>query len=148
MCLAAVIMLFCATALAAENITTTVVMRVSKMTQKAVVNQGEELSMDVNIEGVVPDSYQWYFNDVQIDGATEKVYHIVNAQTEDTGTYRLDAFDENGNMLASTEIAARVIDTADVPQTGDRSFPVEFAILGMALCAGLIALLLKSVRAR
>ena len=59
-------------------ISTTVVMRVSRMTQNAVVKAGEDLSIEVGIDGVEPAQYQWYFNDVPIEGASQKVFNIVN----------------------------------------------------------------------
>lgn len=123
-------------------IRTTVVMRVSRMTQNAVVNAGEDLSIEVNIDGVNPDTYQWYFNDQPIQGANQKVLNILNAQPSDAGLYRLDAFDENGAMLVSMDIAARVKDNA-VPQSGDRSLPVGVALGGMAVCAAALVLLLR-----
>ena len=124
------------------SISTTVVMRVSRMTQNAVVKAGEDLSIEVGIDGVVPAEYQWYFNDVPIEGANQKVFNIVNAQPENTGVYRMDAFDENGKMLVSMDIAARVLEDA-VPQAGDRSMPVGFAFAAIALCGGLLAVLLR-----
>lgn len=123
-------------------VSTTVVMRVSRMTQNAVVDAGEDLSIDVSIDGVTPDSYQWYFNDAPIDGADQKVLNIVNAQPENTGVYRLDAFDADGNMVVSMDIAARVVEDA-VPQSGDGSMPVGYAFAGIALCAVLMAVLLR-----
>ena len=123
-------------------IRTTVVMRVSRMTQNAVVNAGEDLSIEVNIDGVNPDTYQWYFNDQPIQGANQKVLNILNAQPSDAGLYRLDAFDEDGAMLVSMDIAARVKDNA-VPQSGDRSLPVGVALGGMAVCAAALVLLLR-----
>ena len=123
-------------------IQTTVVMRVSRMTQNAVVNAGEDLSIEVNIDGVNPDTYQWYFNDQPIQGANQKVLNIINAQPSDAGLYRMDAFDENGAMLVSMDIAARVKDNA-VPQSGDRSLPVGVALGGMAVCAAALVLLLR-----
>lgn len=123
-------------------IRTTVVMRVSRMTQNAVVNAGEDLSIEVNIDGVNPDTYQWYFNDQPIQGANQKVLNILNAQPSDAGLYRMDAFDENGAMLVSMDIAARVKDNA-VPQSGDRSLPVGVALGGMAVCAAVLVLLLR-----
>lgn len=123
-------------------IRTTVVMRVSRMTQNAVVNAGEDLSIEVNIDGVNPDTYQWYFNDQPIQGANQKVLNILNAQPSDAGLYRMDAFDENGAMLVSMDIAARVKDNA-VPQSGDRSLPVGVALGGMAVCAAALVLLLR-----
>ena len=118
-------------------ISTTVVMRVSHMTQDAVVNAGEDLSMEVNVEGVAPAAYQWYFNDQAIVGANQRVYNIVDASLEDAGVYRLDAFDAEGTMLLSMEISARVID-GTVPKAGDASLPVGVALAGAA--AGLAAL--------
>ena len=123
------------------SISTTVVMRVSRMTQNAVVKAGEDLSIEVGIDGVEPAQYQWYFNDVPIDGADQKVYNIVNAQPENTGVYRMDAFDANGKMLVSMDISARVLEDA-VPQAGDSSMPVGYAFAAIALCAGLLAVLL------
>ena len=108
------------------------------MTQNAVVDAGEDLSMEVNIDGVVPASYQWYFNDAPIDGANQKVYSIVNAQAEDAGVYRMDAFDAEGRMVVSMDISARVIDKT-VPKSGDASLPVEYALGAMgAAAAGLV----------
>ena len=124
------------------SISTTVVMRVSRMTQNAVVKAGEDLSIEVGIDGVEPAQYQWYFNDVPIDGADQKVYNIVNAQPENTGVYRMDAFDANGKMLVSMDISARVLEDA-VPQAGDGSMPVGYAFAAIALCAGLLAVLLR-----
>lgn len=137
------IMLLASTIACGEgSISTTVVMRVSRMTQNAVVKAGEDLSIEVGIDGVEPAQYQWYFNDVPVDGADQKVYNIVNAQPENTGVYRMDAFDANGKMLVSMDISARVLEDA-VPQAGDGSMPVGFAFAAIALCAGLLAMLLR-----
>ena len=138
--LAAMMMLVSACAYAQSTISTTVVMRVSRMTQNAVVDAGEDLSMEVNIDGVEPTAYQWYFNDAAIDGANQKVYNIVNAAVEDAGTYRLDAFDADGRMVVSMDIAARVVDDI-VPQSGDGSMPVGMAFAGMAVCAAMAAVI-------
>ena len=126
-------------------ISTTVVMRVSHLTQDAVVDAGEDLSMEVNIDGVSPASYQWYFEGAPISGADQRVYNIVNAAVEDSGIYRMDAFDENGDMLLSMEIAARVIDDT-VPKSGDDSLPVGVAFAALAVAA--LALFAKLLRRR
>lgn len=132
---------------AQESISTTVVMRVSRMLQNAVVDAGEDLSIEVNIAGVTPDSYQWYFNDQPIAGANQKVLNIVNAQPEDAGLYRLDAFDADGAMVVSMDIAARVVDKSAVPQSGDGSLPVGLAMAGMVACAGALVLLRRRAQA-
>ena len=131
-----------AAAHAEGTISTTVLMRVSKMTQNAVVDEGEDLSIEVSIDGVAPASYQWYFNDAPIEGATQKVYNIVEARPEDTGVYRIDAFDANGAMVVSMDFSARVrVD--EVPQAGDHSLPIGIAFAGFAACGALLAILLR-----
>ena len=64
---------------------------------------------------------------------------------EDAGVYRLDAFDENGDMLLSMDIAARVIDDT-VPKSGDDSLPVGVAFAALAVAA--LALFAKLLRRR
>lgn len=127
-------------------ISTTVLMRVSKMTRNAVVDEGEDLSIEVNIDGVEPSTYQWYFNDAPIEGANQKVYNIVNAKPEHTGVYRIDAFDAEGAMLVSMDISARVREK-EVPKAGDASLPVGIAIAGILACGALLAVALRKRRA-
>lgn len=134
-------------ALAEQMVTTTVVMRVSHMTQNAVVDAGEDLSMEVNIDGAAPASYQWYFDGVPIPGATQKVYNIVDAQVEDAGVYRLDAFDADGGMIVSMDISARVIDDV-VPQSGDDSLPLPAVWAAMGASALGLALAVRRRGAR
>ena len=124
-------------ACADQTVTTSVVMRVSRMTQNAVVNAGEDLSMEISIDGVTPASYEWYFNDAPIAGANQKVYSILNASEEDTGVYRLDAFDEDGKMLVSMDIATRVI-VDEVPKSGDASLPLNVVWMAMGVAAMLL----------
>jgi len=135
LCLA--LMLFAASAIAAGSISTTVTMRVSKLTQNAVVNIGEDLSIEIAVDGVVPDYYQWYFNDEAIQGANQKVYNIVNAQLSDAGTYRMEAFDTQGKMLLSVDMAVRVTDNK-VPKAGDSSQPLLAAILASVALVGFV----------
>ena len=137
-----VVIVLLTSAFAEGRISTTVLMRVSRMTQNAVVNAGEDLSIEVAIDGAQPARYQWYFNDAPIEGANQKVYNIANAQPEHTGVYRLDAFDESGAMLVSMDVAARVIDDT-VPKAGDGSMPVGIAFAGLALCGALLAVALR-----
>ena len=138
------LLLMLGSAVAEGVISTTVVMRVSHLTQDAVVDAGEDPSMEVNIDGVSPASYQWYFEGAPISGADQRVHNIVNAAVEDSGIYRMDAFDENGDMLLSMEIAARVIDDT-VPKSGDSSLPVGAAFA--VLAAASVALFVKLRRA-
>ena len=136
--LAVVMMVAGAFAVAEGVISTTVVMRVSRMTQSADVDAGEDLSMEINIDGVEPASYQWYFQGQAIEGANQKAYSIVNAQVENSGVYRM-AFDADGSMLVSMDISARVIDDT-IPQSGDGSLPVGAAAAVFAAAAAALVL--------
>jgi len=140
--LAVILLLAGACALAEGVISTTVVMRVSRMTQNAVVDVGEDLSMEVNIDGVVPASYQWYFENQAIEGADQRVYSIVNAQVANSGVYRMDAFDAEGKMLVSMDISARVIDNS-VPKSGDSSMPAGVAALLFAAAAAALVIVFR-----
>lgn len=137
-----VLLLLTVNAAAEQMISTTLVMRVSHMTQNAVVDAGEDLSMEVSVDGVEAQSYQWYFDGTPIDGATQKVYSIVNAQPENTGVYRMDAFDEDGKMVVSMDISARVIDKT-VPKSGDASLPLPAALGVMSVAAAVLAFSLR-----
>lgn len=140
--LAVVMLLMSACALAEGVISTTVIMRVSRITQNAVVDVGEDLSMEVQIDGVEPAVYQWYYEGEAILGANQKVYSIIDAQVEDSGIYRMDAYDAEGKMLVSMDISARVIDNS-VPKAGDASMPVGIAVAGLAISASVLALVLR-----
>ena len=140
--LAALMAVACMCAVAEGVISTTVVMRVSRMTQSAVVDAGEDLSMEVNIDGVNPASYQWYFEGEKIEGANQKAYSIVNAQVENSGVYRMDAFDADGSMVVSMDISARVIDDT-IPQSGDGTMPVGVAAAVFAVAAASLALVMR-----
>lgn len=143
--LIAVMLLVSACACAEGSVSTTVLMRVSRMTQNAVVDEGEDLSIEVMIDGVDPASYQWYFNDAPIEGATQRVYNIVDARPEDTGVYRIDAFDADGAMVVSMDISARVR-VNEVPQAGDHSLPIGIAFAALAACGVLLAVLVRRRR--
>lgn len=139
---AVLVLLVSACALAENVISTSVVMRVSRMTQNAVVDVGEDLSMEVNIDGVVPASYQWFFENQPIAGADQRVYSIVNAQVEDSGVYRMDAFDADGNMVVSMDISARVIDNT-VPKSGDGSMSFGMAAALFAAAAAALVIVFR-----
>ena len=126
----------------AEEISTTVVMRVSRMTQSAIVNVGEDLTLEIGIDGVQPASYQWYFQGALIPDADQSVYTIANAQVTDSGTYRMEAFDADGKMLVSMDINARVIEET-IPKSGDGSLPVGAAAAAFLLAAAVLAMTLR-----
>ena len=134
--------LLAVSAFADSSISTTVSMRVSRLTQDAVVDAGEDLSIEIDVSGVEPAKYQWFFNDAAIEGADQRVYNLVNASVRDAGIYRMDAFDADGKLLVSMDLAVRVV-TPEVPKAGDIYHPELAALIGLAALCGLVALLLK-----
>ena len=145
MTLCIALMVLATGALASTGISTTVTMRVSKLTQDAVVNVGEDLSIDIAVAGVNPSYYQWYFNDAAIKGADQRVYNLVNAQVKDAGVYRMDAFDADGKMLLSIDIMVRVVENR-VPKAGDTSNPVLAAVLAVLALGGFVTM--RTIRKR
>lgn len=135
-------LVFCAVSFAEGTVSTKMVMRVSKLTQKAVVNVGEDLSLEVSVDGVDPASYQWYFNDEPIEGADQNVFYLNNAQADQSGIYRVDAYDADGKMLVTMDVSARVIDPS-VPKSGDDSMPVGIAAAVFAAAAAALACTLR-----
>lgn len=134
-----VILLLIASAQAANAsaIRTYLTFRVTTRAQSAVVNVGEDLQIEVGVDGVEPTAWQWYFNGQQLtQDADQRVYNIVNAQLEDAGLYRMQAY--NGTqMVLSVDVNVRVIDPTVLPPSGDDSLPVTaaFAVMALGLCA-------------
>ena len=95
-----------------------VVMKVSRSAQDSIVNAGEDLTIDLVVDGVAPASYLWYFQDEPIPGANYAMYSIVSATPADAGIYRVDAFDAEGSMLLSMEFNVRVVENV-LPKSGD-----------------------------
>ena len=120
----------------AQALSASVVMKVSRTAQDSVVNVGEDLTIDVDIEGVEPAMCRWFFEDELIEGADSCVLSIGSASLEDAGAYRMEAYDAEGAMLVSMEFAVRVVDKAGAVAGG------------MTLCAaGLTALMVRRRRA-
>lgn len=119
---------------AAQALNASVVMKVSRTAQDPVVNAGEDLTIDVALEGVTPAAYRWYFNDAALAGADQRAYTLFSAQIEDAGLYRVEAFDETGKMLVSMEFTVRVVEKA-LPKAGDDTLSVAPVAGAMGLAA-------------
>ena len=115
-----------------------VVMKVSRTAQDSVVNAGEDLTIDVQLDGVAPAMYKWYFEDTLIDDAADRVYTIRRAEVEDAGMYRMEAFGDDGAMLVSMEFAVRVIED-ELPQAGDNTLSIGLVSGIMLLSAAAMA---------
>ena len=133
------------TAAGASAISANVTMKVSRTAQDSIVNAGEDLTIDVQLEGIAPDYYRWYFEDQLIESAESRVLVIRAATLEDAGAYRMEAYANDGSMLVSMDFAVRVIDNA-LPKSGDNTLGVVPVAAMMAMCAGGVGLLVKRMR--
>ena len=143
LCVAVMLLAMLATvAGSAYAMSANVVMKVSRTAQDSVVNEGEDLTIDVQLDGVEAVKYRWYFEDALIEGAESRVYTVRRAGIEDAGIYRMEAFSTDGAMLASMEFAVRVI-ADELPQAGDRTLsPVAvtgvMGISALVLCGAMV----------
>ena len=117
-------------------ISANVVMKVSRTAQDSIINEGEDLSIDVNIDGVEPASYRWYFGEEPISGANYSMHSISAATMDDAGMYRVEAFDEEGGMLVSMDFNVRVMEKA-MPKSGDNTVSAGVVAGAMAALAAI-----------
>ncbi|MBQ5771437.1 MAG: immunoglobulin domain-containing protein [Clostridia bacterium] len=145
--LLAVILAFviCFSCAFAENgaIRTYLTFRITTQTQSAIVDVGEDLQIEVGVDGVEPTRYQWYFEGKAIErNGNERIYNLLNAQMEDAGIYTLEAY--TGEALAlKVEVNVRVINPTVIPASGDNSLPVEMAFGAAGAAVIFMAVLLK-----
>lgn len=83
-----------------DNITTTFIIIIQPLSQ--VINSGDNVSFLVAVAGgTSPYSYQWYFNNTLIVGATNAIYNITGATSGNAGNYKCVITDANGQTLTS-----------------------------------------------
>lgn len=141
-------MLFVAGPALAESgaIRTYLTFRITTRTQSAVVNEGEDLQIEVGVNGVEPTSWQWYFKGEPIEqNGDQRIYNLVNAGEEDAGLYCLKAYKDD-TLVVSVDVNVRVIAPVIMPASGDGSMPVAYAFAALAM--GLIALVVLSYKRR
>ncbi|MBR3929389.1 MAG: immunoglobulin domain-containing protein [Clostridia bacterium] len=120
--------------------------RITTQTQSAIVDVGEDLQIEVGVEGVEPTRYQWYFEGEAIEeNGNERFYNLLNAQVEDAGIYTMEAY-TGDNLALKVEVNVRVINPTVIPASGDDSLPVEIAFAFAGAAIAMIAILLKKRR--
>ena len=128
----------------AQQLSANVVMKVSKAAQDSIVNEGEDLTISVSVDGAA--SYLWYRGGEAITGANHAAYTIASATVQDADTYRVDAFGEDGGMLMSMEFPVRVVEKA-LPKSGDDTLSVG-ALAAIMCAAGAVLCAIFVVRKR
>jgi hypothetical protein len=70
--------------------------------QSQVVYWGKSTTLSITVTGgVLPLTYQWLKDGMEIDGATNSVLAFPNVQTTDTGSYTVVVTDANNNTVTS-----------------------------------------------
>lgn len=62
--------------------------------------QGSDIALDSETQSHLPVAYQWFKDDIPIDGATESSLALDSITLEDTGFYRLQATNAEGSHLS------------------------------------------------
>ena len=65
------------------------------------MSTGANVTFSVAATGAAPISYQWYFNNAAISGATSASYALSNVQTSQGGTYTVTLTNPVGSVTSS-----------------------------------------------
>lgn len=68
------------------------------------VGSGAAFSVSISITSSPPVSYQWRFNDADIDGATQSSYTVTNAQVSDQGPYTVVVTNAGGSITSEVAL--------------------------------------------
>ena len=80
--------------------------------QSVTVNSGGSATFSVTVTGAAPISYQWYFNNAAISGATSSSYALSNIQSTQAGNYTVTA---SNSVSSATSSAAALTVTTPAP---------------------------------
>ena len=130
----------------AGAIRTYLTFRITTETQSAIVDVGEDLQIEVGVEGIEPTGYQWYYEGKAIEkNGNERIYNLLTAMPEDAGIYTMEAY--VGDELAlKVEVNVRVINPTVIPASGDHSVPVEAAFAALTVVSLAILVLIRKRR--
>ena len=96
----------------------------SVMPSNAIVIQGESTNLTVSATGTRPLAYQWRKEGADLPGATNAVFSLVNAQTNDAGNYSVVITNVAGG--ATSQVAVL---TVLVPPTDLSIIPTNAAVI-------------------
>jgi len=77
---------------------------IEEQPQSQKVLEGDSVTFTVSAEGTAPLSYQWYKNDIAIEGATEETYTIESVTAEDLGNYKAVVTNTEGEAVSNIAV--------------------------------------------
>lgn len=72
--------------------------------QNQTVLEGDSVTFTVSVEGTGPLNYQWYKNEVAIEGATREKYTIGSVTAEDFGNYQVVVTNTEGEAVSDIAV--------------------------------------------
>ena len=69
-----------------------------------VVLQGSNATFSVTASGTAPLNYQWYFNGTNVAGASNSVYTVSNARTNNAGSYSVTITNVAGGVTSTNAV--------------------------------------------
>jgi len=86
--------------------------------QSVTVNSGGSATFSVTVTGAAPISYQWYFNNTAISGATSASYALSNIQSAQAGNYTVTASNSVSNVTSSAAALSVTTSAPPAPSSG------------------------------
>lgn len=87
------------TSVVSSNATLRVIgLRILKNPRNQSVQAGRSAAFSVSAVGPGPLTYQWFFNDTAIDGATDRKLFLEDVQAENAGTYSVHVSNPTGTL--------------------------------------------------
>jgi hypothetical protein len=97
---------------------------ITRQPQSQTVARGATVALSVGYSGTGPFDFQWRRNGVNIAGATNETFTLVNVQPTDAGDYTVIVFSEAG--AAVSDVAAVRVASSNLPFNDQ--FAVQFTI--------------------
>lgn len=107
--------------------------RITAQPQGLSLNVGQSGSFAVEASGTAPLFYQWYRNDVRIDGATQSSLTIFSARASDAGRYTVVVANTAGSVISSdatlvVRVVAPTIINSPASQVATAGSTVAFSV--------------------
>jgi hypothetical protein len=114
-----------ATSSADSNITTvdTRGVSITSPPQSQTINAGANVTFTVTVAGVPPFSYQWYFNNSPISGATNATLTLNSVGAGNAGSYSVVVWNAYGSIASATASLKLLADPASGNQPGQLFCP-------------------------
>jgi hypothetical protein len=72
--------------------------------QSQTLAAGRELRLEVQAKGTAPLTYRWQYQDINIPGAATPVFVIADAQSGDSGLYRVIVTNDAGSVISAPAV--------------------------------------------